>query len=214
MEQASTTVPARGLRPWQVIVLFGLAQAALTGFGTFFDVLTGVGMFFVYAVSYFNALVVVLPILRLRRFGVGAAVYLPWAIVGLPMEYYMEYVRTPTLRSPWGAIGWCVFGLATGLSADLACYFLPGRWTDRRRAVATGLVLGLVNFCLVAVAVSFFYNLPTFVDRSLSFLSSPTFVGLAPWALPWMLLCSGFGGYTAYAINREWGGRSEASHGA
>ncbi len=209
MEQASTILSARGLRPWQVIVLFGLAQAALTGFGTFFDVLTGVGMFFVYAVSYFNALVVVLPILRLRRFGVGAAIYLPWAIVGLPMEYYMEYVRTPVLRSAWGAVGWCIFGLATGLSADLAYYFLPGRWTERRRAIATGLVLGLVNFGLVTAAVSFFYTPPAFIVGRPPFLNDPSFTSIAPWALPWMLLCSAFGGYTAYAINREWAGARE-----
>ncbi len=125
------------------------------------------------------------------------------------MEYYMEYVRAHSLRSAWGAVGWCVFGLATGLSADLAYRFLPGRWTDRRRAIVTGLVLGLVNFGLVTTAVSFFYNPPLFISGRPPFLGDPTFTSIAPWALPWMLLCSAFGGYTAYAISREWAGARE-----
>jgi hypothetical protein len=46
-------------------------------------------MYFVYIAGYFNVLVVLLPILLIKRFGVGTAIYLPWAAIGLVMEYYM-----------------------------------------------------------------------------------------------------------------------------
>jgi hypothetical protein len=105
------------LKAWQLIVLFGLLQCALTGFGVFFDIYGRIGSFYVYIVSYFNALIVILPILLIRRFGVGTAIYLPYAIVGFFLEYSLEQ---HILVSIWGTVGWCVFGLATGFSADLS----------------------------------------------------------------------------------------------
>jgi hypothetical protein len=183
-------------KPWQVVLLFGLLQSALTGLGTFFDLATGVGMFFVYAVAHLNALVVVLPILLYRRFGVGAAVYLPWAISGLFVEYYLEYVLYHHLRSPWGVVGWCVIGLAIGFSADLAYRLLPRTMSERRRAILTAVAMGCANFVLTTVAVTTFY-----VPTSTPF--SETFPGMAYWALPWLILNSGVGGFLAYAISQE-----------
>ena len=159
-------------RPWQVVLFFGLLQSAITGFGTFFDVASGIGMFFVYAVAHLNALVVVLPILLYRRFGVGAAVYLPWAIAGLFVEYYLEYVLYRTLRSPWGVVGWCAIGLAIGLSADLAYRYLPRPMDERQRAIWTAITMGCANFLLTTLAVTTFY-----VPTSTPF--ARTFPGLA-----------------------------------
>ena len=186
----------RRWKPWQVVLLFGVLQSAITGFATFFDVTSGVGMFFVYAVGHLNALVVVLPILLYRRFGVGTAVYLPWAIAGLFVEYYLEYVLYRHLRSPWGVVGWCVVGLAIGLSADLAYRYLPRTMSERRRAILTAVTMGCASFALTTVAVTCFY-----VPTSTPF--SQTFLGLAYWALPWLILNSGCGGYVAYAISRS-----------
>jgi uncharacterized BrkB/YihY/UPF0761 family membrane protein len=183
-------------KPWQVVLLFGILQTAITGFGTFFDLVTGVGMFFVYVVAHLNALVVVLPILLYRRFGVGTAVYLPWAISGLFVEYYLEYVLYQHLRSPWGVVGWCAIGLVIGLSADLAFKYLPGTMSERHRSILTAVTMGAVNFLLTTVAVLYFY-----VPNPAPF--SQTFPGVAYWALPWLIVNSGFGGYAAYAISRR-----------
>ncbi len=182
------------LKPWQTILLFGILQSALTGFGIFFDVSTGIGMFFVYIVSYFNALIVILPILLIRRFGVGAAVYLPYAVIGFFLEYYMEIVQQPVLVNVWAVIGWCVFGLATGFSADLAFRFL--RIRERWRAMLMGIVMGSVNFVLTLVALTFFYVSPPQAGPA-------SFIGMAYFGVPWLLLNSAFGGYTAYAISRN-----------
>ena len=82
------------------------AGAATAGFGVMGEV-GGVGMFFIYIMGYFIALVVVLPILLVRRFGVGLMVFLPYAIIGLFVEYYMEWVLEHTLLTPWAVVGWC-----------------------------------------------------------------------------------------------------------
>ena len=169
-------------------MLFGILEMTLTGFGTFFDSHSRIGSFYVYIVSYFNALVVILPILLIRRFGVGTAVYLPYAVVGFFLEYALEQ---HILVSIWGTVGWCVFGLATGFSADLAYRFLnvPERW----RAILMGIIMGSVNFLLTLVAVSFFYTVQPAAPY--------TFAGIAFFALPWLILNSAFGGYTAYALS-------------
>jgi hypothetical protein len=198
------------LRSWQTILLFGFLLCAIYGFGSFtFDFYAGaatagfgvmgevggVGMFFIYVLGYFIALVVVLPILLVRRFGVGLMVYLPYAIIGLFVEYYMEWVLTHALVSPWAAAGWCAVGLATGLSADLAYRYLPVRLGERWRSVATGVVLGAASFLLVQLALTFFYVEPQTGPGS--------FLGVAYYGLPFLLVSSGFGAYTAYAISQE-----------
>jgi hypothetical protein len=75
MKMNPTTIPNPSwrMKPWPTILVFGFLQAALSGFGTFFDITSGIGMYFVYMVGYFNVLAVVLPILLIQRFGVGTA---------------------------------------------------------------------------------------------------------------------------------------------
>ncbi len=197
-------------KPWQTILIFGALLWAIYGMGSFtFDYFAGgateafgvwpevggVGMFFVYVLSFFITLVVVLPILIVRRFGVGLAVYLPYAITGLYFEYYYDFVASPNLASFWGVLGWCVFGLLVGLSADLAYRFLPRAFSERLRAILTGVVVALTNFILVGVALSFFYVSPQ--------TGTGSFLGVAYYGLPLMLLNGGFAGYTAYAIARN-----------
>lgn len=198
------------LKTWQTILLFGILLCAIYAFGSFtFDYYAGagtaefgvwsevggIGMFFIYVMGFFIALVVVLPILLVRRFGVGLMVYLPYAISGIFVEYYMEWVLEQNLVALWAIAGWAAVGLVTGLSADLAYRFLPARLSERRRAITTGVVLGAVSFLTVLAALMFFYPAkPT---------GPGSFVGIIPWALPFLLVSSGFGGYTAYAISKE-----------
>lgn len=78
------------LKPWQTILLFGILLCTIYAFGSFtFDFYAGavtaefgvmgevgvVGMFFIYVMGYFIALVVILPILLVRRFGVGPKLF-------------------------------------------------------------------------------------------------------------------------------------------
>ena len=195
------------LKPWQTILLFGIllcfihafssftfdffAGAATAGFGVWGEV-GGVGMFYIYVLSYFLVLVVILPVLIIRRFGVGIAVYLPCAIIGLFVEYYMEWVINPVLVSPWAVVGWCVFGLITGLSADFTYRFLPGSLNERWRAIITSLVLGTIMFLLTLLALTYFY-----VEQQ---TGPGSFLGIAYYGVPFLWVSSGFAGYTAHAI--------------
>lgn len=199
------------LRPWQIILIFNVLLCCIYGFGSFtFDFFAGaatagpgvwgevggVGMYFTYVMAYFIALVVVLPILVIKRFWVGMAVYALYALSGLYLEYYFELVVEQNLIGFWGVVGWCVLGLATGLCADLAYRFLPSRLSEKWRAILTGLTIGVATFAAVAIAISFFY-----VEKELVYPAN--YLTVAYYGVPFMLVSSGFGGYTAYAISRR-----------
>lgn len=199
------------LKPWQIILIFAILLCVIYGFGSFtFDYFAGaatagfgvwgevggVGMYFTYIMAYFIALVVVLPILVIRRFWVGMAVYALYALSGLYLEYYFELVLAHNLVSYWSVIGWCALGLSTGLSADLTYRFLPSRFNEKWRAIVTGLVVGMATFLAVTIALSFFYIGEKPIHPG-------TYLGVAYYGLPFMLVNSGFGGYTAYAISRR-----------
>ncbi len=199
------------LRPWLIILIFGILLSFIYGFGSFtFDYFAGaatagfgvigevggVGMYFTYVMAFFIALVVALPILVIKRFWVGTSVYLLYAIGGLFVEYYIEWTVEHSLVAPWAVVGWCVLGLATGFCADLTYRFLPSRIDEKWRAVLTGLTVGIATFIAVTIALSYFYI-------KVETIYHADYFSVAYYGVPFMLVSSGFGGYTAYAISKR-----------
>ncbi len=199
------------LKSWQLILIFAIllcciyafgsftfdyfAGAATAGFGVWGEV-GGVGMYFTYVMAYFIALVVVLPILVIKRFWVGMAVYSIYALSGLFVEYYMDWVVDRVLVSLWAVPGWCVLGLATGLCADITYRYLPTSLNEKWRAVITGLMVGIATSIAVTIAILFFY-----IETERIYTAD--YFSVAYYGIPFMLVSSGFGGYTAYAISRR-----------
>lgn len=109
------------LKKWQTIVLFGFLLMIIYGAGTyFFDFYTGtatagfgkmgevwgIGMFFIYMIGYFLAIVIILPILIYKSFGIGVLIFLPYTIIGFFVEYYYEMQATQVLKGIWSVFGW------------------------------------------------------------------------------------------------------------
>lgn len=199
------------LKNWQTVLVFSLilmivyalgtyffdffAGSATKGFGVMGEV-SGTGMFFIYMIGYFISIIIILPILIVKRFGIGTAIYLPYAIIGFFVEYYYEWTLESTLISPWAALGWSIIGLAIGFSADLAYKFLSKNISLRLRSIIMGIVLGSASFLFTLLALLFFYKEPL----SISPIDSGSYLGVAYFCLPWLIVNSGFGGFTAYAI--------------
>jgi hypothetical protein len=157
----------------------------------------GMGMFFIYMIGYFLAILIILPILLIRRFGTGLIIFIPYALVGFFVELYYEWYTAHTLISPWGAVGWCIAGLMIGLSADLSFRLLPVRLSEKWRAIITGIVLGSASFIFTLIPLIFFYKIPMPVNP----VNPGTYLGVAYFGVPWLILNSAFGGFTAYAIS-------------
>ena len=115
------------------------------------------------------------------------------------MEYYYEWVLGSTLISPWGAFGWSAFGLIIGLSVDLAYRFLSKRISLKIRSIIMGIVFSCIIFLTTLLALLFFYKEPL----SISPVHPGSYLGVAYFGFPWLLINSGFGGFTAYSIFRS-----------
>lgn len=170
-------------------VLFGVFSA-----GSAFELMVTSGVCWVYVMSYFIAFVVTLAVRRVGRFGTGVAIFLPYAIPGFFMEYYLEYLVTPKLIAPWAAALWAGNGLIAGLVADLSHRRLPASMSDSLRAVLCGVATVFTYWLLVLLTLAFLYVNPA--PGVAHFLNGIGF------ALPWLLVSAGFGGYTAYTLSR------------
>jgi hypothetical protein len=192
-------------KPWQVVLLFAGLQCGLTAVGVYFfdyfagtatvgfarmGAVHGTGMFFVYMLGAINAVVVLVPVFHLRFIGAGALVYLGWALIGVPVEYYYEWLINTSLKGPWAVMVWCAMGPLAGLSADLAYRFLPRSLTPAWRAALTGAVLGFAGYLTTLAALSFLYTVPLSVEPG-------SFAGLTYFGLPWLLGHSALGGVVA-----------------
>jgi hypothetical protein len=199
------------LKSWHTILIFSFLLMGVYALGTyFFDFFAGsatagfgkmgeiygTGMFFIYMIGYFISIIIIFPILIIKRFGTGVLLYLPYAVIGFFVEYYYEWIMESTLVGPWGAAGWCIAGLAIGLSVDIAYRFLPHRLSLKIRSVIMGFILGCASFLFTLLPLLFFYKVPVSVKP----VEPGSFLGVAYFCLPWLIINCGFGGYTAYSI--------------
>jgi hypothetical protein len=173
------------------------AGQATSGFGVEGDRYMGIGMFYIYMTSLFLSLIILSAIYKTNEtFGVGFLVFIPYAVIGFFVEYYYEI---DVLKGVWAVIGWCLIGLIVGLSADISFKLLQTQTELRHEYVAglTGVSLNLIYFLLVWIAIETFYIAGTG-------LSGPgSFLGVAYFGLPWMLIHGFIGGYLAYNLNRN-----------
>ncbi len=202
------------LNRWQTILLFGfllmivyalgtyffdfLAGSATVGFGKMGDV-WGIGMFFVYMIGYFVAIIVILPILIFKNFGIGLLIFLPYAIVGFFVEYYYELIAVPALKGIWAVFVWAIIGLLIGLSADITYKYLSKKINLKLKSIVMGVILSITDFILTFIVLMYCYNIP----MQISPVDPGNWFGVAYFGLPWLIVNSGFGGFTAYAIFNE-----------
>lgn len=113
-----TASAARSLRPrfWPTVLAFSLLHFGILWSGVLLVEPFSGGCMFI-SPGYFIVLVVVLPILKLRRFGAGTAVFLLYFLGGLYPTYSFEWQTTHSLISPWGVLAGCLAGPLVGLAA-------------------------------------------------------------------------------------------------
>jgi hypothetical protein len=172
------------------------AGQATSGFGIEGEKYAGIGMFYIYMVSLFLSLIVISAIYKAdQHFGMGVLVFVPYAIIGFFVEYYYEI---NVLKGVWAVVGWCLIGLMVGFSADVS-YKLLEQVEIREEYVAglTGVIMNLVYFLLVCIA------LDTFYISGLGLSGPGSFLGVAYFCLPWMLIHGFLGGYLACVMNNR-----------
>lgn len=192
----SSAVPhgPRLSRTFLAVAAYGALLFVVFSAGSAFELLVTQGVCWVYIMSYFMAFVVTLAVRRVNRFGTGVAIFLPYAIPGFFIEYYLEYVLSPNLIAAWAAAIWAGNGLVAGLVADLLHRWLPRTLRDVTRAAMVGVGTVFTYWLLVLLTLAFLY-----VNPAGGIAHSLNGIGFT---LPWLLVSSAFGGYTAYTLSR------------
>jgi len=160
------------------------------------DLYYGMGMFYVYMISYFSSLIVVYAILKNKTLGMGFFIWFPYAVIGFFVEVYFEL---EVLINIGGVFGYSIFGLIIGLSADISYKFFKEKTSINEKIIAglIGVVMSLTYFITTIIAIGFFYKVGWGAG---SFIDPGTFLGVAYFCLPWMIINAFFGGFTACAI--------------
>ena len=108
-------------------------------------------------------------------------------------------IAVQALKGVWAVFVWTIIGLLIGLSADITYKFLSKKISLKIKSIIMGVVLAVVNFVLIFIILRFCYKIPL----PISPIEPGSFLGVAYFGLPWLIVNSGFGGYTAYAIFKE-----------
>jgi hypothetical protein len=166
------------------------------GFGVI-DPYFGLPMFYVYMIGFFNSFIVVLAILKYPKFGMGSYIWIPYAVIGFFVETYFEL---DVLVSIWSVVGYCIFGLITGFSADITFKLLNTKTKLKYGVISgiTGIIMSLTYFILITIALGFFYQ-SGWVAGSL--FDPGTFLGTAYFGVPWMIINAFFGGFSAFYVD-------------
>jgi hypothetical protein len=178
---------------WKLIAICGLIQFCIYGYGSAMEIMVTSAICFHILFAFFMSIVIVFPILVNKRFGTGMAVFLPFAVVGFFVEYYMQWIYQRNLIAPWAAIIWSLFGLLTGLSADIIYHFSPRSWSDRRKAVLIGFGVGIIDYSLTLIILGTLY-----VHSGVTHLLNGALL-----TIPYLLVNSTLGGYTAHALMKD-----------
>ena len=187
---SSSPTPAKF---WKTALTFGALHFLVMAVSTPLIDLPEHGCMFV-TPAYFIILVIVLPILKTRRFGMGAAVFIPYAVLGFFPTYYFDWLTEQTLKGVWGVFAWCLIGPLVGLLGDLAYKYLPKSISEKRRAILIGMVLGAAIFFTTLTALATFYKVAS-MDTHLRYFAQGWY-----FSLPWLVINGGFAGYTAHAM--------------
>jgi len=177
------------------ILAYGMLLFLVFTFGTVFELTVTNGVCFVYVISYFMALVVVAAIRQVGWRWTGVAVFLPYAVVGLPTVYMIEVVMEPTLIAPWAAVLSSLTGPLAGLTADMAFRTLPKSIRAELRSALTGMFAALGYFVFMLLSLAFLYKDPA---PGLAHYLNGIYL-----TLPWLLVNGALGGYTAHKMTER-----------
>ncbi|MFX0023743.1 MAG: hypothetical protein ACFE9S_15560 [Candidatus Hermodarchaeota archaeon] len=152
-------------KPWNRRALglnligFMIIAVLNAAFTVFFDiVMIEIGYIYLYFVMIFLMMTTYFFIVYLKTKGTAVFFFGICGLIGIPIEFVIEWQIENTLQSPWGAVYWALIYIAYGLSIDLSLWLLkPGK--NERKAVFISSLISSVSFILLSIlAVGTFYK--------------------------------------------------------
>jgi hypothetical protein len=172
-------------------------------FTVFFDIIMiEIGYIYLYFVMIFLMMETYFFCVYLKTKGTALFFFGLCGLIGIPIEYVIEWQIENTLSSPWCALYWALIYVAYGLSIDLSLWALkPGK--NERKAVLVSSLISSISFILLSIlALMTFYKSGLSVPGTADFLTYNYF--MIPYAIIQGVMGAFIGWYLAnYLIEKD-----------
>jgi hypothetical protein len=179
-----------------VMLCFLLLSAVNGLFSYLFDVLLfdlKIGYGYIYFTTFFFGLILYYFYAKLHPKWLGTITFGLMGLIGIPIEYWLEYVVTPSLKSVWGAIGWGGIYVLYGLIADISMLLLKNLNRKKMAVFLSGILFSAGLLTLSIIPLRFFYNFPAIpVDTD--------YLTFAWFLMPFGIVQGGLGALLGYLI--------------
>ena len=172
-------------------------------FTVFFDiVMIGIGYIYIYFVLIFLMMVTYFFIFNLKTKATATFFFGLCGIMGIPIEFILEWQIENTLKSPWGAVYWALIYVGYGLSIDLSLWLLKPAKKERRAVLISSLFSSISIILLSILAGGTFYKTGFSVPGVDDFLTHGYF--MIPYSIIQGIMGGFLGWYLAnYALKRR-----------
>jgi hypothetical protein len=181
-----------------ILLCFLLISAVNGLFSYLFDVLLfdlRIGYGYIYFTTFFFGLILYYFYAKLRLKWLGTIVFGLMGLIGIPIEYWLEFVATPSLKSVWGAIGWGGIYVLYGLVADISMLLLKNLNNQKMAVFVSGMVFSAGLLTLSIIPLRLFYNPPAIpVDTD--------YLTFAWFLMPFGIVQGGLGALLGHFISR------------
>jgi hypothetical protein len=115
-------------------------------------------------------------------------------LIGIPIEWWLEYTVSGALRSPWFAVAWGGIYILYGISADIVLIFYNPKKNEKFAMLLMSLIFSICFIGLSLLALNTFYNPPSDPSTARSLFDYWYFL------FPYGIIQSIIGGYCGYYL--------------
>ncbi|UCC20882.1 MAG: hypothetical protein JSV62_06275 [Promethearchaeota archaeon] len=153
-------------KPWDkrslgLNIIGFMVIAVLTAiFTVFFDiVMIKIGYIYLYFVMIFLMMTTYFFCVYLKTKASATFFFGINGIIGIPIEFVIEWQIENTLASPWSALYWALIYIAYGLSIDISLWLLKPAKNERRAVMVSSLISSISIILLSILALETFYKI-------------------------------------------------------
>ena len=164
-------------------------------FTIFFDIIMiNIGYIYLYFVMIFLMMVTYFFCVYLKTKGTAVFFFGLCGIIGIPIEFVIEWQIENTLNSPWSALYWALIYFAYGLSIDLSLWLLKPA-NNERKAVLFSSLISSVSFILLSILA-----LQTFYKSGLPVPGINNFLTFGYFLIPYSIIQGVMGGFIGWYL--------------
>ncbi len=188
-------------KPWSkqtlgLNVIGFMIIAVLTAvFTVFFDIIMiEIGYIYLYFVMIFLMMATYFFCVYLKNRGSALFFFGLCGLIGIPIEFIIEWQIENTLKSPWGALYWALIYVGYGLSIDISLWLLKPAKNERKAVLISSFISSVSIILLSILAVSTFYKTGLLVPGVDDFLTYGYFM------IPYGIIQGVMGGFLGWYI--------------